>query len=90
MSSESELHELIDIGRRILHERCEQRLCNEWRLRAYELLCELLGSQHEYARLFQGDECCDIKNLFVRANVLMCVKDLVERRKLSLERKNGP
>jgi hypothetical protein len=90
MSYESELHDLISVGRRILHEGCEQQLCDEWRQRAFELLCELLGPQHEYTKLFQGGECCDVKRLLVRANVLSTVKELQARGTLPLKCREEP
>jgi hypothetical protein len=87
---ESELHDLIGIGRQILHEGCEQELCDAWRQRAYEMLCELLGPQHEYARLFQGKECCEIKTLLLRANVLAQVRDMVSHGHLPFPTKTEP
>lgn len=90
MFSEKQLDELIGTGRRILHEGCEQQLCHEWRERALRLLCELLGPQHEYTKLFQSNECCEVKSLLVRANVLSTVKDLLVRGRLSVRRDDVP
>jgi hypothetical protein len=87
MTYESELHDLISVGRRILREDCEQQLCDEWRQRAHDLLCELLGPRHEYTELFRGKECCEVKSLLVRANILSTVKDLLARGTLPSKRK---
>jgi hypothetical protein len=86
MLFESELQDLIDIGRRILHEGCEQKLCDMWRHRCFQLLSKLLGPQHEYIALFQGNECCDVKSLLVRVKLLCAVRDLLDRRELPLGR----
>jgi hypothetical protein len=52
MLVESELNDLINVGRRIFHENCEQQFCDEWRQRSFELLSELLGPDQEYTKLF--------------------------------------
>jgi hypothetical protein len=87
MSFDSDLHDLIEMGRRILHEGCEQRLCDQWRRRAFQLLGDLLEPQHEYSRLFQGNERCEIKRLLIRADALARVRDLVSRGHLRGSRK---
>jgi hypothetical protein len=77
MSIESELKELIDVGRHILHEGCEQELCDEWREQCFQTLCELLGPHHELAKAFHGNECCEVKSLLIRANILAWVLELI-------------
>jgi hypothetical protein len=87
MSCESELHDLIDIGRRILHQRCEQQLCDEWRQRAFLVLCGLLGPQHEHAKLFQTNEYCKIRSLLMRAQILWQIQDWVSQGLVPVQRK---
>lgn len=87
MSSASQLDALVEVGRQILHEGCEQEFCEKWRQQAFQFLSHLLGPQHEYTKLFEDKEACEIKNLLVRANVLTLVRDLVSQGHLPVRRR---
>lgn len=90
MTTECVLQDLIRIGRRILHERRRQELCDVWRRMAYDTLCDLVGPRHEYAMLFQDEECCEIKTLLRRAAILSLVKDMVVHGQLPISSKTEP
>jgi hypothetical protein len=79
MTCETELRDLIDTGRRILQQGCKQQPCDEWRQRAFPLLCELLGPRHEHSRLFQSNDCCGVKSLVMRVEVLTRLEDMVSQ-----------